>query len=231
MTSTESPDVPRKQMSAEVRRELLLDAAFRVMRRDGIAAATTRAICAEAGMPHGAFHYCFASKSELYAGLLGRGLNVNLDAAWPDVSPARSVEENSQTLLRALWSLVQQDPDGQLVLFDLGSFALHDPDLQGLSKWEYQTSLDHVISDLDRFASETGIRYLGEPRVLAEMILAQINGVTWSWLAHRDDEIALAAIDGFATLLAGWATPTATAEGNDRPTDDSLADDQEPPRG
>lgn len=39
------------------RRELLLAAAWRVMIKDGVAAATTRAICAEAGMPQSSFHY------------------------------------------------------------------------------------------------------------------------------------------------------------------------------
>lgn len=81
---------PRKQISAGERREQLVAAALRVMRRDGIAAASTRAICAEAGMPHGAFHYCFHSKKELYAALLASDIEIDLGAAWPHISPDAS---------------------------------------------------------------------------------------------------------------------------------------------
>src|SRR5688500_17091156 len=54
-------------MSAADRREKLVEAAIRVMTRDGVVKATTRAIAAEAGMPLGVFHYAFRSKAELMA--------------------------------------------------------------------------------------------------------------------------------------------------------------------
>ena len=53
------------RMSAGDRRELLVAAAIRVMTRDGVAKATTRAIASEAEMPLGVFHYAFRSKQEL----------------------------------------------------------------------------------------------------------------------------------------------------------------------
>ena len=44
------------------RRTALVQAALRVVARDGVAAATTRRIVAEAGMPLASFHYVFASR-------------------------------------------------------------------------------------------------------------------------------------------------------------------------
>ncbi|WP_279106988.1 TetR/AcrR family transcriptional regulator [Gordonia paraffinivorans] len=67
---------PRPQISADVRRRLLMDAAMTVMKREGIAAASTRAICQEAGMAHGVFHYCFRSKYELFAALIEADFNA-----------------------------------------------------------------------------------------------------------------------------------------------------------
>ena len=58
------------RMSADARRAELLQAALRVMSRDGIAAGTTRAIVAEAGMPLATFHYCFRSRNELLRELI-----------------------------------------------------------------------------------------------------------------------------------------------------------------
>ena len=57
------------RVSAEERRRQLVAAAFRVIGRDGFAGVTTRRVCAEAGAPLAAFHYCFASKQELLAEL------------------------------------------------------------------------------------------------------------------------------------------------------------------
>ena len=47
------------RIPADERRQQLVEAAIRVMARDSVAQATTRAIVGEAGMPLGVFHYCF----------------------------------------------------------------------------------------------------------------------------------------------------------------------------
>ncbi|PZP31807.1 MAG: hypothetical protein DI613_08870 [Kocuria rhizophila] len=166
-------------MSAGERREQLVAAALRVMRRDGIAAASTRAICAEAGMPHGAFHYCFHSKKELYAALL--------------------------TLLLAFWSQIETDPDAQLVLFDLGSFALRDPELQELPQHEHAASLEKATGYITRLADEARLDFAQDERVLAELVLDTLNGVAWSWLAHRDNDLARQSLERFASLAASFA--------------------------
>lgn len=59
-----SERTPRKR-AADGRRAELVEAAGRVVARDGVAAATTRRIAEEAGLPHGLVHYWFASKDEL----------------------------------------------------------------------------------------------------------------------------------------------------------------------
>ncbi|OUE01907.1 transcriptional regulator BetI [Clavibacter michiganensis subsp. michiganensis] len=56
--------------SRDARRAELLDAAVRVMAVAGVAGASTRAITAEAGLAHGAFHYCFGVREELLGALL-----------------------------------------------------------------------------------------------------------------------------------------------------------------
>src|SRR5450432_328934 len=53
------------RIPATERRSALAQAALAVIARDGLAAATTRAIVAEAGMPLASFHYAVASRDEL----------------------------------------------------------------------------------------------------------------------------------------------------------------------
>lgn len=202
MTDSENARGPRKQISAEERRKLLVAAALRVMKRDGIATASTRAICAEAGMPHGAFHYCFHSKKELYAAILANDIEIDLGAAWPRISPNASPVENIRTLLMAFWSQIEADPDAQLVLFDIGSFALRDPDLYEIPTVEHAASLDKATEYIIRLGTEAQLEFLDDERILAELVLDMLNGVAWSWLSHRDNGLARRALERFADLAA-----------------------------
>jgi AcrR family transcriptional regulator len=205
--SPRTPDAPRMRLSADVRREQLLAAALRVMKRDGVRAATTRAICAEAGMPHGAFHYCFRSKQELYADLLCADIETSLDAAWPEISPDASPAENIRTLLRAFWAVVEADPEGELVLFELIGRALREPDLRELPGWEHETSLAKAVEHLDHLAVEAHVEYTIDTRLLGEMVLAVLDGLASTWLSHRDDALARATLDQFAMMLATVVRP------------------------
>ena len=54
-----------KRRPDDGRRAQLIEAATRVVAREGVAAATTRRIAAEAGVPHGLVHYWFTGKDEL----------------------------------------------------------------------------------------------------------------------------------------------------------------------
>ena len=53
------------RIPAAERRSALIEAALRVVARNGLAQATTRAIVAEAGMSLASFHYVFDSRDEL----------------------------------------------------------------------------------------------------------------------------------------------------------------------
>jgi AcrR family transcriptional regulator len=201
---SDSGGVPatRRNISAAERRERLVAAALRVMKRDGIPAATTRAICAEAGMPHGAFHYCFRSKKELYAAILAGDIETDLEGAWPDIRPDASPAENIHTLLLAYWSQIEIDPDAQRVYFDLGGVAARDPELQELPHWEHQAALEKATGYIRRLATEAGVTYLSEESVLAELVLAALSGVAWSWLSHGDNARARQSLHQFAGVLA-----------------------------
>ena len=58
------------RMSAQDRRVELVAAAFRVVAARGVASASVRAICQEAGMALASFHYAFESRDALMAELV-----------------------------------------------------------------------------------------------------------------------------------------------------------------
>ncbi|MCS7483529.1 TetR/AcrR family transcriptional regulator [Umezawaea endophytica] len=207
MVSAPVDKTTKKHIDADTRRRMLVAAALRVMKREGIAAATTRAICAEAGMPHGAFHYCFRSKQELYAALLATDINITLDVEWPAVDPRAEPVENLRTLLRSWWSAVETDPEAQLVLSELVNLALRDPELGELPAWGHRTYLDKAVSRVDHFAAEARLHLTIDTRAFAEMVVAALGGVIDSWLSHRDATTAVETLDGFAGLFATLTRP------------------------
>lgn len=198
---------PRPQVSADVRRRLLMEAAMRVMKRDGIAAASTRAICLEADMPHGAFHYCFRSKHELFASLLEEDFNAPLETAWQQLDPGTDPEAGLRNLFREYWSGLEPDPEQQLVLSELTNYALRDASLRGLPEWEHESYRAKIATHLAQFCDQLDVEFALPIAELAEMLLAALSGVTSSWLAHRDSAIALASLDRFARVFASYAEP------------------------
>ncbi|WP_177154599.1 TetR/AcrR family transcriptional regulator [Actinosynnema pretiosum] len=202
MSTAQDARAGRKHVSAAVRREQLVAAALRVMKRDGIAAATTRAICAEADMPHGAFHYCFRSKQELYTALLTTGLNTSLDAAWPAISPDLPAVDNVRTMLAAFWTAFQADPEAELVLGELVTLAQREPELRELPAWQHREYVAKAVAHLDRLAEEAGFDYSVDRALLAELVVSVLDGVASSWFSHRDGELAKASLDQFAVMFA-----------------------------
>ncbi|VEG73830.1 transcriptional regulator BetI [Actinomyces slackii] len=190
----------RTRLPVGERRRLLAEAALRVMKREGVAAATTRAVCSEAGMPHGAFHYCFRTKKEFYAEVLSMDVISDLSEAWSQVAHA-SPSEAIVTLVRALWAQVEVDADAQRVLFDLESTVLSSPDLRDLLDQQYQASLDLAAASLARLQEEAGFRFASPVRPLAGLVLAALDGATWMWLTSRDPELARSTMDQLANVL------------------------------
>jgi len=80
------------RVTAQDRRQQLIDAAIRVAEREGIAATTTRRIAAEAGARLATVHYCFRSKQELLEGVLSAIITELSEAARGHVRPGHDAK-------------------------------------------------------------------------------------------------------------------------------------------
>lgn len=193
-------------MSVEQRRNRLITAAIAVMNREGVSRATTRAICAEAEMPHGVFHYCFHSKRDLYAAVLATDSEVDLESVWPKIVPRSTPKENLDRLLLAYWEDIEADPAAQLTLFDLSSFALHDPELQELPKLAHAASLRTICNHMKRFSQEAQVALTVDEHIIARLVCSTLEGVTWSWLSDRDGAAARTTLSHFADSISSSMT-------------------------
>ncbi len=125
------------RVNVEDRREQLVEAAIRVMSREGLERATTRRIAEEANAPLGVVHYAFRDKNEILSEVLGaitKQIEQVLRAA---VKPDEGLASAIDTGLRAFWKFVTADDGLQLLQYELTIFSRRTPGYEWLSEWQY----------------------------------------------------------------------------------------------
>lgn len=195
------------RVPVDLRRERLVEAAIRVMLRDGVAHATTRSIVAEAQMPLGAFHYCFRSKQELLEHVIATITDRTLQRALAVLVIGGSVEERLRAGFRAYWQHVLDEPDEHRLTYELTQYAARRPGLAGLARRQYETYLDANTRAIEALAAAAGGAWTVPVPVLARYVTAIIDGVTLLYLNEGDAEHAGAALDLAATHLCGLIGP------------------------
>jgi AcrR family transcriptional regulator len=145
-------------MSATDRRRALIEAAVRVMIREGVGSVTTRAVVAEAGMTLGAFHYCFASKQELLREVTAVVIENEFRAGLASVRPGTDTRRMIGEALGAYLRVVRERPEEQQVLFELTQYALRTPGQGDLAGRQYAVYRQAAEKVLERFA-EVAMRH------------------------------------------------------------------------
>ncbi|WP_280443924.1 TetR/AcrR family transcriptional regulator [Nocardia brasiliensis] len=199
---------------AEQRRQELIAAAFRVMAQVGVSAASTRAISAEAGVPQSAFHYCFRSKEELLRELTHVVVTDMVDTALAALTPGANLEHDLKAGLTNLWTQATAEPERQLVLYELTTATMRDPNSADLARWQYEQYFLAAERFITGLAEAARIQWTQPIPVLSRMLATMIDGLILNWLADRNTAQAEATLDAFATLFAGLTTKTAVAVGH-----------------
>jgi AcrR family transcriptional regulator len=195
------------RVSAEDRRRDLIEAAFKVMARVGVSAATTRLIAAEAGVPQSIFHYCFRSKDELFQELTQTVVASMLGSAMDSLIEADTFGESVRRSLQELWSPAVKHPDHQLVLYELTTAMLRDPAGAEMARWQYEQYFDHTGKLLEALAERADMTWNVPLDVLSRMTTTMVDGVILGWLTDRNTDDVTRTIDQFAQYLATQASP------------------------
>lgn len=196
------------RMSAADRREALARAALAVVVRDGVNAATTRAITAEAGMPLASFHYAVASREELLRDVVelvvaGEGAAM-LESPGLDAPDLRSAVRE---VLGSYLELVKTHPGREQAMFELTQHALRSPGMSDLPAQQYGAYRALATEVLDQGAAKFGVRWSIPTEELAAFSNALTDGATLAWLATRDDAAAERILDLAADAIAAHALP------------------------
>lgn len=175
----------RNRMPLEERQRQLVEAAVRVMKRHGVAAATTRAVTTEAGMPHGAFRFCFENKTEVFRRVLEldrQTLARQIDAA----IDATTIEDAISVAVRGYWQEMTQDAESQQVYQELGLMALRDPELASWGREDIDAYVTQLTTSLDALAEHYGTGWDIPSRDLGIIVYSMVNGLTVTWLFTGD---------------------------------------------
>lgn len=185
------------RMSADARRDLLVLAAIRVMTRDGVAKATTRAIATEAEMPLGIFHYAFRSKQELMTLVtetIAQQSKADIDAA-----VLTGEEADLPTVVRAgleaYFDHVVAHPQEHLVTYELTTAALRDEEMGDVASRMYAYYLGENQKLLEAAAQVLGLEFLEPVEVVSRYVFSAMDGLALNFLAHGDEREARAVLD------------------------------------
>ncbi|MBN9606356.1 MAG: TetR family transcriptional regulator C-terminal domain-containing protein [Actinomycetales bacterium] len=214
------------RVSAEQRRRELAAAALRVVVRDGVAAATIRAIVAEAGMKLASFHYAYRSRDEVLrevVRLVVEGERETTAAALAEAAapPAsgRADEAGGPELLAALTrrtlgaylASVHADPGREQGMLELTFTALRTPELEGVAAEQYAQYRGLVAEILAAGAELAGMRWTAPLEELARAIVAISDGLTVAALVDPDADLE-PVLDLLVPALVARAEPALTAE-------------------
>jgi AcrR family transcriptional regulator len=196
------------RIPAEQRRAALARAALAVIARDGVAAATTRAIVAEAGMSLASFHYAYRSRLDLLRDVVQLVVDDERDAtvALLDVEGA-SFAELVRRGLGAYAELLVRHPGHEQAMLELTHLALREPELDGVAQDQYARYRDLVGTVLTAAADQSGMRWTVPVDILARLVVAFTDGLTVAWLVDRDDSVIAPQLDLMAATLLAQAEP------------------------
>ncbi len=195
------------RISSADRREAIIHAALRVIQREGVHGATTRAIVKEADMPLASFHYAFRSRDEMMRELVAHIVEGEGRAAAAKLSGANDIRTAVRAGLQAYFDTLKTEPHREQAMFELLHYSLRTEELSDLPLAQYEMYRRTAGELLKVGAEAVGATWRYPLDHVARLLVTFLSGLTLAWLADRDDVAAAATMDFAADSLAALADP------------------------
>ena len=199
-----TPPRPMERRTAEDRRAQIAAAALRCLQQVGHAGVTARKVAAEAGISLGHISYHYKDMNEVLVAAFALAAEAVQAAgrAQLDVRGGTPTERLDR-FLRAGFTADLMTPAHLRLRIDLWSAALTETDIAAIERGLYDSHRAVVETLLERIAADYAIERVP---VVADMIMATLDGLWLDWL-RRSDAIAVKnGLDGcvlFARLRLG----------------------------
>lgn len=199
-------------VKSDERRVQLVQAARKVLDREGMAGTSLRAVAGEANVPIGTVYYVFPSKESLLKAVLEDSVRDMTSSLSAIAKSAPDFPTVMRKTVLGFWShLMEHDPGEQIMQFELSIWALRTPGMEDVAKWQYQLYLDMLTRQWDRAARRTGVTLSVPSEQLARLLLAGVDGLLFQYLTLKDAERSLADAEALVDLLSTYAAPRTSA--------------------
>ena len=181
------------------RRRQLIDAAMRVISREGAAKATTRRIVEEAGASLASLHYSFADKQELFEAVIKHCQELTVERFRQYQTGTVNLEGAVRTLLGEFADWAREGAEFHLAQYELFFWGLRSAPSETLAPQMTRGYADVITEILaDAVANDAALaRQIDRPALgeLARDLLAVADGLVLQILAlgengPSDDDIA-----------------------------------------
>ena len=189
---------------SEVSVAQIVDAAIRVIARQGYARTSLMDIAKEVGMSKGAVHYHFPTKEALMTHVLQTACDAvaqRTRAAW---TAGEQPEASIRSALQELWRVRAELSDEAKVVADLMTQALHDGSLREPLAAYYKFAVAQVDEHLTTNLDKVGLRPKLDKATLPRLLHALLDGLLMQKIVDPDafdDDQVIEALETLAGAL------------------------------
>ena len=178
-------------VKATVRSGQLVEAARRVLARDGVQGTTMRGVAAEAGVPLGTLSYVFGSKEQMLKAVI-QDVTEEIAELLRDLAETdKGLEQAIRAGLDSFWTrLVVDERWLQVMQYELVMYSLRTPGLEDLARWQTERYCRIVAAWCQQAANNAGELCAVPFDALARVLVANVDGLILQYVADPDIERA-----------------------------------------
>ncbi|MGB5809980.1 MAG: TetR/AcrR family transcriptional regulator [Polyangiales bacterium] len=155
----------------------IIDAAIRVLARQGYARTSLLEIAKEAGMSKGALHYHYPTKEALIHAVLEEACNVVQTRTLNAWSPSDNPFEALRGSLEELWATRAERTDEALVVADLLALSLYDESLRPKLAEFYALGATQIRAYLESNMLSLGLESRIPLDILPRVVMGMLDGL------------------------------------------------------
>ncbi|MEV4644311.1 TetR/AcrR family transcriptional regulator [Saccharopolyspora sp. NPDC049357] len=195
-------------VKAAEREEQIVEAASRVLSREGVPGTTLRAVAAEAGVPLGTLHYVFPSKDQLLRSVIAAVIRDISDAMRAEVELDKGMEHALRHACTSFWNkLVESDINLQVMQYELTTYSLRAEGPGGLAQLQYERYTSLVTEFCEQAALTAGERCEIGFDTLGRLTVAAVDGLILQYVANPDHDRAMHDLNCSIDMITKLADP------------------------
>lgn len=172
------------------RRKQLIEAAIRLMWRQGVERTTLRDIAKEAGAPLASVHYCFDSKDGLMQAAVEHWLTELVGTLVEDVTIEGGLRATTVRVSHEFWVALEENPPNVLAQLEVALWAIRGGEDHQLARGIYPRYGEVVGQVFTRALDSAGEVSAIPPDLLARALVAIIDAASLQFLADPRSPVA-----------------------------------------